>query len=425
MEYNRFAAGTTSGGEFLPRTAHWEDDQAPAMRRGIRVYEDAYPQAGWQAGLARVINGQAAIEALWSRPHWIVAQVEAPEAATIGFHQLVFPGWRAFIDGQPASLRPAEITLVPGGTEAAPPEPVAISLGFIVVDVPPGTHRVEVRLGPTPAQLAGIAVSSAAAAAALAWVVWLFWLRWPRPVESLPRLRRRRPAGSPVPPSPVARRRAWSLLVLLLLLVAAATAAGEAAAAAQRPHGPALPEEARRIVFDVAGAVQAAGRAGQSVEVRTPAGNGAGPVPPFVELRWLQIGAETRRWLYMHPPSQASFVLRIPAHAYFQAGLALDPETWSQEYGDGVHFQLIADSPTGQGVKRVLLDRPVNPRARGEDRGWVDVWVSLEALAGQEVRLTLRTDPGQDISYDWAGWANPQIVIWDAARPDPGAPHAW
>jgi hypothetical protein len=49
--------------------------------------------------------------------------------------------------------------------------------------------------------------------------------------------------------------------------------------------------------------------------------------------------------------------------------------------------------------------------------------VSLEAFAGQDVRLVLRTDAAQDTSYDWAGWANPQVVIWHAARPHPGIPH--
>jgi hypothetical protein len=98
----------------------------------------------------------------------------------------------------------------------------------------------------------------------------------------------------------------------------------------------------------------------------------------------------------------------------------MDPETWSAPVGDGVRFILEAQTPAGQ---ITLLDRRVNPRARGEDRQWLDEWISLESFAGQTVQLTLRTDAAEEPSYDWAGWANPQVVIWEGVRPDPGIPH--
>jgi hypothetical protein len=136
----------------------------------------------------------------------------------------------------------------------------------------------------------------------------------------------------------------------------------------------------------------------------------------------MPINQETRRWLYMHPPSAVSVRLRVPHDAYFQAGLALDPQTWNSDTGDGVRFFLEAETADR---RLTLLDRHVNPRARGEERAWNDVWVDLAALAGQETRLTLRTEPGADASYDWAGWSNPQVVVYRAARPQPGAEHKW
>ena len=56
-------------------------------------------------------------------------------------------------------------------------------------------------------------------------------------------------------------------------------------------------------------------------------------------------------------------------------------------------------------------------RARGQDP---------RALGVQTQPLTdllLRTDPAADTTFDWAGWANPQVVIWDSIRPNPGLPH--
>src|SRR5207249_7577652 len=102
------------------------------------------------------------------------------------------------------------------------------------------------------------------------------------------------------------------------------------------------------------------------------------------------------QFLYLHPPSRASFVVDVPAGAVFQAGLALDPRTWDTETGDGVRFVVEAqeDRLSVSGAPpRVLLDRHVNPRARTEERGWNDVTVDLAEYAGRRVRLTLRTDP--------------------------------
>jgi hypothetical protein len=90
--------------------------------------------------------------------------------------------------------------------------------------------------------------------------------------------------------------------------------------------------------------------------------------------------------------------------------------------GDGVRFRAEVSGPSGT---RTILDRRVNPRARREDRRWIDVWADLGSTAGETVRLTLRTDPAEDLSYDWCGWANPQVVTWDSPRPDPGTSHVW
>src|SRR5262249_44884444 len=98
LEDNRYGAGTTSGGEVLPPPAQWGED---GNRRGIKVYEDTYPQASWQAGLVRVLDGEGAATAVYQEPGWIGARIEAASPLHLAFHQLLFPGWRGYVDGQP------------------------------------------------------------------------------------------------------------------------------------------------------------------------------------------------------------------------------------------------------------------------------------------------------------------------------------
>jgi hypothetical protein len=64
----------------------------------------------------------------------------------------------------------------------------------------------------------------------------------------------------------------------------------------------------------------------------------------------------------------------------------------------------------------LVLDRSINPRARAEHRRWVPVEADLSPWGGQTIRLTLGTTPGDELSYDWAGWANPVVVVRELAR---------
>jgi hypothetical protein len=416
LEYNRYGAGTTSGGEFLPRTAGWGED---GNRRGIKIYDDLYPQASWQAGLVKVLEGQGAATAVFHRPGWIAARVEAATPLRLAVHQLLFPGWRAYLDGRPVALETTPYVESIGG-----------SLGIMVLEVPAGEHNVEVRFGPTPARSAGAAVSAAALLLAAAWFA--------RPALWPPL--RRRLAARPDTRGPLraaerrlARPGAPAAALALAALLAAGAAAGGGVWDARPRLGAAAPGPlaygrvplggglagATRVVVDVAGAV-AQGRA----ETAAPGIAGQGALQPFLDVRYQDVGGETRRWLYMHPPASAGVRLRVPPRAYFQAGLALDPRTWGPgvEVGDGVRFVLEAEQASG---RRILLTRDVNPRAVVADRRWIDVWVDLGDLAGQEVRLILRTEPASEPNFDWAGWANPQIVTWTGARPHPGVPPVW
>lgn len=373
FERNTYGAGTTTGGEYLPQTVSIAQYES-FRRRGIKVYDEAYPQVGWQAGLVRLLSGDGAVTDVGAGRTWVVARVEGRQPVTLAVHQLWFPGWRAFIDGAEVPLETVEYN-----------EAHQASLGFMAVRVPEGAHQVEVRLGPTALGRVGVFVTWLTLGAGGAWSFGV-------------------------------RRRWMPVAGLLAGCVAVGAQAWLAAPHAIRAGAPVA---GSRVPVDFAERVRAGG-----VQVTSIAGTGRGWMSPYVEERWLAIGGERRRWLFAHAPAEISAVVRVPPGAYFQSGLGLDPEVWDADAGDGVRFILEAQR-AGGGAREVVWSRDVVPRARGEDRAWIDVWVSLQAYAGQEVTLTLRTDPRADQVFDWAGWANPQVVAWDSPRLSPAIPHRW
>jgi len=108
-----------------------------------------------------VIGGEAEIISQEAGPLSASAQVRAAGSARLRFYTYYFPGWQAWVDGQPFPIAPD------------PPN------GLIGVDVPAGEHTVEVRFGPTPVRRTAALISLAA----LAGVVMLLLL----PLRDLPK----------------------------------------------------------------------------------------------------------------------------------------------------------------------------------------------------------------------------------------------
>jgi hypothetical protein len=155
---------TDSMDEFLPRTAGvetWLDGEA----RGFWLYERMFPEASWVGGRLRAWQGQVAVQSLEGRSLSTRAEVMVGSAGgTVAFHQLAFSGWRAWVDDEPAPLRPTP-----------PIAEQAIQPGFILVDVPAGYHTVAIRFGPDGPRLTGEAVSLATLLGAAVWLLWLLW----------------------------------------------------------------------------------------------------------------------------------------------------------------------------------------------------------------------------------------------------------
>ena len=87
------------------------------------------------------------------------------------------------------------------------------------------------------------------------------------------------------------------------------------------------------------------------------------------------VGPRARRWLKLHPPAAVTIALTLPANAYFQTGIVLDPAMWHAPLGDGVRF-VATITPAG-GPETTLFDLPNHPRAQGEHRRWIDVVADL------------------------------------------------
>lgn len=146
----------------------------------------------------------------------------------------------------------------------------------------------------------------------------------------------------------------------------------------------------------------------------SPAAQKSPPDDPAQQISIIQpyrftIGDDTRPVLTMQPPAAITYTLQLPQHAVLKTALALNPQVWQPDKGDGVIF--VVDACVEDGC-RELLRQEIDPKQRVADRRWHDVALDLRAWGGQTVQLVLRTLPGPagDGNYDWAGWGAPVIV---------------
>ena len=416
-EGDKFGAqGTTSGGEFTPRSVQIATYTA-GQRRGRQVFEKLFPEADWLGGLFYPLAGDLRFLGWTAAPLAASVRVvnDGAQTAQVALRQFDFPGWRGWVDGRPVPLRDAPYV----------PEQQA-ALGFLVVDVPPGEHTVSFAFGPTP--LRGAATAASAAAATV-----LIWLAAGLPLRALT-IRARGPAL----PRPGLRMTA-SILATTAVAYLAWRGLRPAFGRFATPPAPSAqitdstwhagPNSSRAngpgtMLVNVAEAV----RTGQA-RISSPSGSEIG-ADRFVDVRQLTVpdpdpdrglaGTSRREELYLHPPSSAAVDLVVPTgrEVWFQAALTLDPQTWTAPTGDGVRFQVEAAQITagGVGAATVVSDRLLNPRANPAERRWVPVEADLSPWGGQRVQLTLRTLPNADATFDWAGWGNPLVVVRNTAR---------
>ena len=398
-EYARdtWAGRVTSSGEFTPRMFDVAATQREAdtrlgligRPRGNHVLDWQYPPASWLGGTAMTYEGQARISSIRSRG--LVNEIEVDvegDGATIGWHQLDFPGWRALVDGVQVPIRTPAYRADEDAT-----------LGFQLVDVPRGRHTVTTVFGSTMVRISSDGITFAATVG-LAIVL-------------AAQVRRDRTRSLPQIASLVAS-------VVLTLLAGGQLGSEISNQFARRLVG----DAPNRIIVDIAEAVSS----GQA-RLSSPTGSRLAS-DAFLNVGFMQIGlsdmvgvavdprahgGRRRRWLFMHPPSRATVTFKIrDTGTVFQSGVGLRPDAWLTDYGDGMVFA-VEISPAGvekglgAGGQRCSLR--INPRALEDERRWIEFRVPLDRWVGQTVDLTLLTGPVEDVRNDWGGWGNPMVVV--------------
>jgi hypothetical protein len=382
-------AGTTGNREFLPRTVDVPEFTA-GIQRHRAVLDRLYPETEWLGGTLWPVAGDLSFAAWRATPLRLTVSVEnrGTGSGTLGVRQLLFTGWRAWLDGQPTGISPAPRS---ASQQASP--------GFMTVKIPTGRHEVTLAAGPSVPTIVGVSVSG----------VTLMLL------------------GAAAMRSGAARRRRLVLhpVGVALLLAGAVipvrmlapvfhrfSAVGE-----QTPYTRQLlsniAREARGGVAVVSSPSGARVAADAHVDVRFLT------VPDWDDPARDSAGESRHEWLYMHPQSSVAVNVALPdaPGLAFQAALAVDPAVWEAPTGDGVRF-IARVTPLGAAgsATETLLDTSLNPRARAEDRKWVAVAASLDRFRGQRIRLTLATEHREDATFDWAGWGDPVVIQADTAR---------
>jgi rhamnosyltransferase len=111
--------------------------------------------------------------------------------------------------------------------------------------------------------------------------------------------------------------------------------------------------------------------------------------------------------LFENPNTEVSYKIRVPEEARLKFSLALNPEIWSPEKGEGVEFELELIT---SGKREKIFSRFIDPKNRPEDRKWHDVEIDLNQYARKRVGVSFITRAG-NTDYCWAGWGRARIVV--------------
>jgi hypothetical protein len=110
--------------------------------------------------------------------------------------------------------------------------------------------------------------------------------------------------------------------------------------------------------------------------------------------------------------SEVIYPITVPDSGAMKLAIALDPQVWSPEKGDGVDFQVYVTPVDTPNNGQFLLDRYINPKINPSDRRWRNYLLDLSPWSGKKVNISLITGcgPAQNCDNDWAGWADVSVV---------------
>jgi hypothetical protein len=108
-----------------------------------------------------------------------------------------------------------------------------------------------------------------------------------------------------------------------------------------------------------------------------------------------------------NPPAEITYTYKIPQNASLDFGVAMNPECWFPDKGDGVTFEVLIEE---EGKESSVYKRTINPKSVPSDRKIFWESMDLSEYAGRDIRLKLKTDPMKSTDNDWAFWVTPRIM---------------
>jgi len=124
----------------------WDEQRSSALQDFWPVASQTSPK-NFAPPQPEVITGPARVVSFTRKSHAALAVIESPGPAFIHFPIVNFPGWAAWVDGQPVPVTPSS------------------ELGLVGLFVPAGTHQVQVRFQDTWPRQVGNIVSAVTFAA--------------------------------------------------------------------------------------------------------------------------------------------------------------------------------------------------------------------------------------------------------------------
>lgn len=133
-EHRSQSLGTTTVGEYMPRPVRRLPEGRPLL---ASLQAGEQPERLDRANLPPAVTAVRLEQTATTHRY----RLTAPAPFTLRLYQFDFPGWRADLDGRPATIRPETET------------------GLILVDIPAGSHTLTVHFGETPVRLIGLALT--------------------------------------------------------------------------------------------------------------------------------------------------------------------------------------------------------------------------------------------------------------------------